>query len=219
LPGARVSSSMLEAGLSLRTPADPRGRQYWVQRSRTRAVTRDEVCAPPGSAHLAESPAHTRFHQARGPLQRASFSSVVKGWSSSGVSGLLALVPLRCALDRRYPALAPLHPDLVYGLQLEGRVIQTSDPNLDDPVARAGCVKEPRPTAGAEGATVIARDLAADLKRLDRPVRIHTERTAGFFSAICAVATPDMHGVTANAVADRPAETSAGAYSCLHACR
>jgi hypothetical protein len=28
-----------------------------------------------------------------------------------------------------------------------------------------------------------------------------------------------MHRVTANAVADRPAETSAGAYSCLHARR
>jgi len=31
------------------------------------------------------------------------------------------------------------------------------------------------------------------------------------------VATPDMHRLTANGVADRPAETSAGAYSCLHA--
>jgi hypothetical protein len=28
-----------------------------------------------------------------------------------------------------------------------------------------------------------------------------------------------MHRVTANAVADRPAETSAGTYSCLHVCR
>jgi hypothetical protein len=33
------------------------------------------------------------------------------------------------------------------------------------------------------------------------------------------VAPPDMHRVTANAVADRPAETSAGAHSCLHAAR
>jgi hypothetical protein len=33
------------------------------------------------------------------------------------------------------------------------------------------------------------------------------------------MATHDMHRVTANAVADRPAETSAGAYSCLHARR
>jgi hypothetical protein len=31
------------------------------------------------------------------------------------------------------------------------------------------------------------------------------------------VAAPDMQRVTADAVADRPAETSAGAYSCLHA--
>src|SRR6266540_3525911 len=130
-----------------------------------------------------------------------------------------ALVVLRCALDRRYPALAPLHPDLVFGLQLEGRVIQTSDPNLDERVVGVGCVKEPRPTAGAEAATVIARDLAAHLKRLYGPFRIHTERTARFLSAIRAVATPDIHRVTANAVADRPAETSAGAYSCLHARR
>src|SRR5437016_14590589 len=71
-------------------------------------------------------------------------------------SGLLVLVVLRCALDRRYPALAPLHPDLGFGLQLEGGVIQTSDPNLDERVVGVGCVKEPRPTAGAEAATVIA---------------------------------------------------------------
>ena len=67
-----------------------------------------------------------------------------------------ALVVLRCALDRRYPALAPLHPDLGFGLQLEGRLIQTSDPNLDERVAGVGCIKEPRPAAGAEAATVIA---------------------------------------------------------------
>src|SRR5213592_3503155 len=83
------------------------------------------------------------------------------------IEQLLALVVLRCALDRRYPALAPLHPDLVFGLQLEGRLIQTSDPNLDERVAGVGCVKEPRPAAGAEAATVIACDLAAHLKRLD----------------------------------------------------
>src|SRR2546430_4010074 len=83
--------------------------------------------------------------------------------------GLLVLVVLRCALDRRYPALAPLHPDLVVGLQLEGRLIQTSDPNLDERVVGVGCVNEPRPTAVAEAATVIARDLAAHLERLDWP--------------------------------------------------
>jgi hypothetical protein len=33
------------------------------------------------------------------------------------------------------------------------------------------------------------------------------------------VATPDMHRITANAVADRSAETSAGSYTCLHARR
>jgi hypothetical protein len=129
---------------------------------------------------------------------------------------LLALVVLGCALDRRYPALAPLHPDLVLGLQLEGCVIQASNPNLDERLPGVGCVKEPRTTAGAEAATVIARDLAADLEPFDGPHRVHTERTAGLLSAIRAVAAPDMHRVTANAVADRPAETSAGAYSFLH---
>jgi hypothetical protein len=69
---------------------------------------------------------------------------------------LRALLVLRSALDRRYPALAPLHPDLVFGLQLEGRIIQTSDPNLDERVAGVGCIKEPRPAAGTEAATVIA---------------------------------------------------------------
>ena len=62
-------------------------------------------------------------------------------------SGLLVLVALRCALvmlrcavDRGYPALAPLHPDLISGLQLEGRLVQTSDPNLDERVVPVGCV-------------------------------------------------------------------------------
>src|SRR5437763_15590061 len=84
-------------------------------------------------------------------------------------SGPLALVVLRCVLDRRDPALAPLHPDLVFGLQLEWRVIQTSDPNLDERVAAFGRVNDPRSTAGAEAATVVARDLAAHLERFDRP--------------------------------------------------
>jgi hypothetical protein len=68
---------------------------------------------------------------------------------------VLVLVVLRCALDRGYPALSPLYPDLVFGPQLEGRVIETSDPNLDVRVGVGG-VKEPRPTARTEAATVIA---------------------------------------------------------------
>jgi hypothetical protein len=123
---------------------------------------------------------------------------------------------LRGALDRWYPALSPLHPDLVFWLQLEGRFIETSDPDLDERVAALGCVKDPRPAARAEAATVIARDLAADLKRLDRPQRVDSKGTAGLLSATRAVAAHDMHRVTAHAVADRAAETSAGAYSCVH---
>ena len=128
-------------------------------------------------------------------------------------SGRLVLIVLRCAFDRRYPALAPLHPDLVFGSQLEGRLIQTSEPDLDERVVGIGCVKEPRPAAGAEAATVIARDLAAHLKRLGGPLRIDGERAARLLSAIRAMATPDMHRVTANAVADSSAKTSAGMYS------
>jgi len=126
-------------------------------------------------------------------------------------------VVLQCAVDRGYPALAPLHPGLVVRLQLEGRVVQTPEPDLDERVVRVGRVKEPRPTARAEAATVIARDLAAQLKRLHGPVRIHGEGAAGLLPAICAVATADMHRVTANAVADRSAKTPAGAYYSLHA--
>jgi hypothetical protein len=128
----------------------------------------------------------------------------------------LVLLVLRCSFDRRYPALTPLHPDLGSGLQLEGCLIQASDPNLDERVAGVSCVEQPRPTAGAEAATVVARDLAGQLKRFDGPVRIHTERAAGLLSAIHAVAAADIHWVAANAVADRSAKTSARAYSCLH---
>src|SRR5215204_3288655 len=115
------------------------------------------------------------------------------------VGWLLLLFVLRGALDRQYPALAPLHEDLILRLQLEGRLIQTSEPNLDERAARVARVEQPRPTAGAEAATVIARDLAAHLKRIDGPMRIHTERTARLLSASRAVAAPDMHGVPANA--------------------
>src|SRR5205814_8564687 len=89
-----------------------------------------------------------------------------------------------------------LHPDLVFGLQLEGRLIQTSDPSLDERVAGVACVKEPRPTTGAEAATVIAGDLAGHVKRLDGPHRILGERTARLLSATRAVTTQDMLRVT-----------------------
>src|SRR4029450_10465338 len=128
-----------------------------------------------------------------------------------------ALVVLRCALDRRYPALAPLHPDLVFRLQLEGRLVQTSDPDLDEAVVGVGCVEEPRSATGEEAATLVARDPPAYLERLDGPVRIHTESAPGLLSAVRAVATPDMNRLTANAVADPSAETHARASSGLHA--
>jgi len=126
-------------------------------------------------------------------------------------------VVLRCPLDRQEPALAPLHPDLGFRLQFEGRLIQTSEPNLDERVTGTDWIKQSRPTESAEATSVIARDLATHLKRLDGPMPIHNERASRLLSAIPAVAAPDVHGVTAHAVADRPAEASAGAYPRLHA--
>jgi hypothetical protein len=125
-------------------------------------------------------------------------------------------VVLRCPLDRQEPALAPLHPDLGFRLQFEGRLIQTSEPDLDERVAGTDWIKESRPTERAEAAPTIARDLTAYLKRLDGPVPIHDERAPRLLPAIRAVAAPDVYRVTAHAVADRPAEASAGAYFRLH---
>jgi len=129
--------------------------------------------------------------------------------------GRLLLVVLLGTLDRRYPALAPLHPDLLFGLQLERSVIETSQPNLD--MHAPGGVEDPRATAGTEAATVIARDVAAHLKRIDGPPRVHRERAARLLPTTRAVATDDVQGLTANGVADCPAETSAGTYSGFHA--
>jgi hypothetical protein len=125
-------------------------------------------------------------------------------------------VVLRCPLDRQEPALAPLHPDLGFWLQFEGRLIQTSEPNLDQRVTGTDWIKQSRPTERAEATSTVARDLTAHLKSLDGPMPIHNERAPRLLSAIRAVAAPDVYRVTAHAVADRPAEASAGAYSRLH---
>src|SRR5262245_24590857 len=175
--------------------------------------------------HLAHPGAHS-FRDGRALFSRELNGSVgideqheLHDAPPRATDGLLLLVVLRRAVDRRNPALAPFHEDLVLGLQLEGRLVETSEPNLDERVAGVGRGKDARPAPRAEAATVIARDLAAQLERLDGPVRVHGERTAGLLSAIRAMAPPDVHGLTANAVADRPAETSARAYSGLHARR
>src|SRR5262245_58946436 len=140
----------------------------------------------------------SRGARAQGCLCRAARSRRAARPSACRSSKLLlvvlrcALVVLCCALDRRDPTLAPLHPDLAHGLQLEGRLVQASDPNLDDPVVGGGRVDEPGATARAEAATVEARDLAAQLERLDGPVREHREGAAGLLSAARAVAAPDV---------------------------
>jgi hypothetical protein len=136
-------------------------------------------------------------------------------WADARALGTTFVV-LRCPLDRRKPALTPLHPDLGYRLQFEGRLIQTSEANLDELVIGTDWIKQSRPTVGAEAATGIARDLAAHLERLDRPMPIQDERAPGLLSAIRAVAAPDVYRITAHAVADRAAEASARAYSRLH---
>jgi len=51
------------------------------------------------------------------------------------------LVVLGCPLDRQEPALAPLYPDLGFRFQFEGRLIQTSEPNLDERVVGADWIK------------------------------------------------------------------------------
>ena len=65
-------------------------------------------------------------------------------------------VVLRCPLDRQEPALAPLHPDLGFRLQFEGRLIQTSEPNLDERVTGTDWIKQSRPTERAEATSTIA---------------------------------------------------------------
>ena len=126
------------------------------------------------------------------------------------------LVVLRCPLDRQEPALAPLHPDLGFRLEFEGRLIQASEPNLDERVTGTDWIKQSRPTERAEAASTVARDLTGQFERLDGPMPIHDERAPRLLSAIRAVAAPDVYRFTAHAVADRPAEASAGAYSRLH---
>jgi len=65
-------------------------------------------------------------------------------------------VVLRCPLDRQEPTLPPLYPDLGFRLQFEGRLIQASEPNLDERVAGIDWIKESRPTESAEATSVIA---------------------------------------------------------------
>ena len=65
-------------------------------------------------------------------------------------------VVLRCPLDRQEPALASLHPDLGFRLQFEGRLIQTSEPNLDERLTGTDWLKQSRPTDRAEATSTIA---------------------------------------------------------------
>ena len=57
---------------------------------------------------------------------------------------------LRSPLDRQKPALAPLHPDLGFRLQIEGRLIQTSEPNLDEHVTGTDWIKQGGPLQRAQ---------------------------------------------------------------------
>jgi hypothetical protein len=86
------------------------------------------------------------------------------------------------------------------------------EPHSDVRIGMGG-VEQPRPTAGTEAATVIGRDLAAHLERLDGPPRTHGERAAWLLSAIRTMAANDMQRLAANAVADCTADASAGTHS------
>jgi hypothetical protein len=168
---------------------------------------------PPGRRANSRSLRTTR--PCRRHSVRASSAVMFKSSSSTRTLGTIFVV-LRCPLDRQEPALAPLHPHLGFRLQFEGRLIQTSEPNLDERVTETDWVKQSRPTEGAEATSSEARDLTAHLKRVDGPMPIHDERASRLLSAIRAVAAPDVYRVSAHAVADRPAEASARAYSRLH---
>src|SRR3954453_16806797 len=79
------------------------------------------------------------------------------------------LVVLRRVLDRRQPRLAPLRPDLGFGLQIERRVVERPDPDLDERVAGIRGVENTRAATRTESAAVVVRDLAAELERFDGP--------------------------------------------------
>src|SRR5438132_4270236 len=110
-------------------PAPPHTRGRIIPKARTRRPVTRRVTRGTATTRLATGPDR--------PTRRLLQSPEIDTATAlrRRASGLLVLVVLRCALDRRYPALAPLHPDLGFGLQLEGRLIQTSDPNLDERVA------------------------------------------------------------------------------------
>jgi hypothetical protein len=80
----------------------------------------------------------------------ASSANLLKNSCSSTAALGTIFVVLRCTLDRQEPALAPLHPDLSFRLQFEGRLVQTSEPNLDERVTGTDWIKQSRPTERAE---------------------------------------------------------------------
>jgi endonuclease YncB( thermonuclease family) len=65
-------------------------------------------------------------------------------------------VVLRCPLDWQEPALAPLHPDLGLRLQLEGRLVQTAEPNLDERLPGTDWLEQSRTTERAEATSTVA---------------------------------------------------------------
>jgi hypothetical protein len=83
-------------------------------------------------------------------------------------------VVLRCPLDRQEPTLAPLHPDLGFRLHFEGRLIQTSEPNLDERVTGPDSIKQSRNASTGH-------------------YPLHNERAPRLPSAIRAVAAPDVN--------------------------
>jgi hypothetical protein len=100
----------------------------------------------------------------------------------------------------RDPGLSALHPDLVLGLQSERRIVERPEPNLDQDVPRVGRLEDARPAARAEAPPVEAGEIAAELERLDRPLRVDREGTPGFLPAVRAVAAPDVDRLPAHAV-------------------
>ena len=99
-------------------------------------------------------PALTRSRPTRARQERSASPGPVFRNDARALGTIF--VVLRCPLDRQEPALAPLHPDLGFRLQFEGRLIQTSEPNLDERVTVTDWIKQSRPTERAETTSTIA---------------------------------------------------------------
>jgi hypothetical protein len=96
---------------------------------------------------------------------------------------------LRGALYWWQPRFPPLRPDLRYRLQRKRCVVEGAEADLDAGVVKA---EEPRATVWTEAPAVVAVESPAELEDCAWPLTVDRERAPGLFSAVGAVAPPDM---------------------------